>query len=202
VKRTGGTRRLVRVALAATPLVTVGVEVTMQSPALADTETSGDSWQSAASGWTDLWFCEVNALGSCGAEYYSQATATANLETEGWKDGNDTVYNRLVQDGWTGAMAPEYGYTDEVGLEWVTSTAEHIEGSTQISDNTPNLSLGCMWSAMPIYEPCAESNYNNNGYHFYLPWTDESYDFYASRYGYLGDITEFDDALEVTITAS
>lgn len=175
--------------LVATAALTLGIGVLTQSAAFADSETIGDTWSLASTGWMPIWWCQYSdATGEGCFWYYSYVDAGGGLKWEQWRDNSGNYYVKMVQDTWYGNIGgqPGYGnYPNEAGVFASAVVSTHWEGSTQISSAYENPSLGCPWNAEPPYTPCGLSTYNNQGYHFYAPWYDKPSVFYESADGYL-----------------
>ncbi len=183
-------RKMLSVAvsiLTLTGVVTIGFGLVTSSPALADTQTVGNTWSSGWTGWIPTAWCQYSDATGQGCTYYfSYINASGSLEWQQWRDNSGNYYIKMVQDEWAGYLGSEFGYTDQASVYSSGEVSTHWEGSTLISAAYSNQSLGCpLVEQNPIYDPCTESNYNQNGYHFYASWTDQPSLFYTSADGYL-----------------
>lgn len=189
VRRSGHALRTAGALTMATAVLALGFVVATQSPAFADTETIGDTWSLASTGWTPTWWCQYSdATGEGCYWYYSDVDAGGGLKWEQWRDGSGNYYVRMVQDTWYGNIGGQPGdgnYPNEANVFFSAAVSTHWERSTQISSAYINPGLGCPWFADPPYTPCGLSTYNGNGYHFYAPWDDQPAVFYESADGYL-----------------
>lgn len=191
------TGKLSKILLACSALAIVVVMT--PSTAWADTELIGDSWYYASTGEIDIWFCGgYEATGACIYWEYSQIQKGAALEWEQWQDPYGGIYIKMVRDGWYGYTPWPWGY-DWAGAEVAGGNAQHWNSTTGGSlISIAYMTSACLWPTWPGYNPCASSNYNNNGYHYY-GWHDDNYNWYNSRYGLLGTWTTYDDLVGVTI---
>ncbi len=173
--------------LTLTGVVTLGLGLAASSPAFADAETIGNTWSAGWTGWIPTAWCQYSdATGEGCIYYYSYVDASGGLEWQQWRDNSGNYYIKMVQDEWAGYIGFQFGYEDQASVYSSGEVSTHSEGSTQISTAYSNPSLGCpLPPSDPVYEPCTESNYNQNGYHFYAPWTDQPSLFYTSADGYL-----------------
>lgn len=121
-----------------------------------------------------------------GCPFYDDVLNIDSVAVQGWSSTTGN-YDKMVQDFWNGFLGLEPGsgapYTgDPVGIQITGEGAAHYDAGASISTSYSNGTCGSPPS-LPAFEPCEESNFNQNGHH-YLDAQDYSYILYSSSHGY------------------